>query len=107
MKKFLAILLGTMVLSLAACGNETKNEASGEEKLGVIGEDCPPNGAGDVPFDAQPVVTPCTGPGDLGGKGKRPWRIYLSIYLLILFIFFIYLSITFFYFFFSYNTRDN
>ncbi|MYL51217.1 hypothetical protein GLV98_17100 [Halobacillus litoralis] len=32
MKKFLAILLGYMVLSLAACGNETENEASGEEK---------------------------------------------------------------------------
>ncbi|MBX0357140.1 BsuPI-related putative proteinase inhibitor [Halobacillus sp. Nhm2S1] len=32
MKKFLAILLGTLVLSLAACANETENEASGEEK---------------------------------------------------------------------------
>ncbi|GEN52926.1 BsuPI-related putative proteinase inhibitor [Halobacillus faecis] len=32
MKKFLAILLGTLVISLAACANETENEASGEEK---------------------------------------------------------------------------
>ncbi|MEC3883562.1 BsuPI-related putative proteinase inhibitor [Halobacillus sp. HZG1] len=32
MKKFLAILLGALMLSLAACANQTENEASGEEK---------------------------------------------------------------------------
>jgi hypothetical protein len=44
MKKFLAILLGGMVLFLAACGNDSKtNEANGEEKKDQTSEETSEN----------------------------------------------------------------